>query len=309
MAKIQSEQYTSLNLNLYDIKIKLISEAVNISEITKYYREFITCQANQSDYTFYFIINRENLLAEMIRSDKSVEEKWKDVFFIQPDDKTYLFLIPDLGYPMVLTSQILNITTYDWFPINKIMPVHAGAISDNEKALLFIGEKRSGKTTLSLALAKHGYKLFSDDIALLNWQSEILPYFRGITPRQETVHMFQELKSPDISHKYTDFDDRETRWCVELEQAMPRGLSKKCKLSYIIFPKYRPDLPFQVTEVSINQAIVQLMKNMKCIPTLTVGTEIISILNNILKGMPIYNIIFSNSRQMIDFIDNLYGRV
>jgi len=50
----------------------------------------------------------------------------------------------------------------------KIMPLHAGAIRNNDKISLIMGNTGSGKSTLLYHLMQKGYKVFSDDVVVVS---------------------------------------------------------------------------------------------------------------------------------------------
>jgi hypothetical protein len=61
--------------------------------------------------------------------------------------------------------------------IRGAVPLHAGAVVGPEGAALLLGESGAGKTTLTLALAREGWSLGSDDIAPLDLASGLVRPF------------------------------------------------------------------------------------------------------------------------------------
>lgn len=299
---------TVLDLNIYGLKLRIKSDNKYITEYKKYYSDFITCNSDV-DTTFYFTVyeNLDNSNAVSFRGSELAFEKWPAIFCIQPNHVTYYFLIPELLYPAVLMSQIVNVITSEKYAGLGIIPIHAGAVSKDDKAILFIGEKRAGKTTLSLSMAKYGYKYFTDDITLIDIASnKILPFYRGITPRKQTVDMYPELIQNNYSHQYIDSDDGETRWCVELNKHFENMLSPISNLRYIVFPQYNAEKEFSWTIPDKNKTILLLMKNMKLVPTKVMGSQAIPTLNKILDNIEVYCISYPNSAKVVEFVSNLY---
>ncbi|SHI20604.1 hypothetical protein, partial [Sporanaerobacter acetigenes] len=146
------------------------------------------------------------------------------------------------------------------------------------------------------------------DIALIDLKTnEVLPYFAGITPRINTVKMFPELIQNEYSHPYLDFDDNEQRWCIELANLFADKMSKPCKLKYIIFPKFKPDCEFSIKSMDRSTAIVMMMRNMKMIPTLVLGSSSIKTMSKILKNdVDTYYMEYPNRYVAMEFIDTLY---
>jgi len=302
-------ELTVLDLNIYGLKLRIKSESKHIAEYKKYYSDFITTNSDV-DYTFYFTVyqNLDDRNAVSFRKSELAFERWPAIFCIQPDHVTYYFLIPELLYPAVLMSQIVNVITCEKYASLGILPIHAGAVSKDDKAILFIGEKRAGKTTLSLSMAKYGFKYFTDDITLIDTVSnKVLPFYRGITPRKQTVDMYPELIQNDYSHQYIDSDDGETRWCVELNKYFKDMLSPISNLRYIIFPQYNEKKEFSWTIPDKNKAILMLMKNMKLVPTKVMGYQVIPTLNKMLDSIEIYCVSYPNSAKVVEFVNNLYS--
>ncbi len=299
--------FSILKLNIHGYKYEIHVENKYKAELLKYYDDEFIYEGEDVELIFKFYIDTNDEFSNEFKRTEGVEIKWQDVYFID-HGKEVQYLIPFLEYPPVLIHQIINGTSSDRLVKFGIMPLHAAAISKRKEALILVGEQKSGKTTLSLSLAQHGYNYFSDDIALLNINSkEIVPYYRGINPRESTIKMFPFLKEQSFSHPYIDYDDRDQRWSVELKKASGIKLSQKSSLKYIIFPKYKPCQSFQCNKLSKSKAIVMLLNNMKVVPTALMGSSVINVLNNLLNNTEIYSIKYSDSNSAIEFVDSLYG--
>jgi hypothetical protein len=97
--------------------------------------------------------------------DIYVDENYLNLF----KDERLIMAVPKSQYHFIqgkfhllLSNIIHNRSEDDW-----LGTLHASAITDEETAILFIGNSGSGKSTLCGLLAAHGYKLLADDIAPL----------------------------------------------------------------------------------------------------------------------------------------------
>lgn len=296
-----------LSLNIHGFRLRIITYEDVIREMEKYYKRFMD-DYTFAELTYYFILDKVDKRSEELKKLPGFNEKWKDLFIYEEGKDKKYFIIPDKGYPVVLINQIINNLTSDMLSTHGIIPFHAAAVSKDDKALLLMGEHMSGKTTLSLSLTLCGYQYFTDDIALVNLETnEVLPYFAGITPRLNTVKMFPEIINNEYAHPYIDFDDDEQRWCIELNQVFVEKLSQACKLKYIIFPKFKPEGNFMVKPMNKSAAIVTMLKNMKMIPTLIWGSRIVQIMSQILsREVTIFYMEYPKREDALNFINSIY---
>ncbi len=72
--------------------------------------------------------------------------------------------------------------------------VHAGVVGKNGQALLISGPPNSGKSVLSYALVRSGFRYLSDEFGLFAPASlEVFPFPRGISFKPEAASLFPEL--------------------------------------------------------------------------------------------------------------------
>lgn len=70
---------------------------------------------------------------------------------------------------------------------------HAAALSWRDKGLIVAADSGCGKTTLTLALVRQGFKFLSDEAAALDIHNgELTPYPRSLLVREGTIRAFQQ---------------------------------------------------------------------------------------------------------------------
>jgi hypothetical protein len=102
-------------------------------------------------------------------------------------------LLPSQTHSIILRHTLAQIRTHLLF--------HAAALSKNEKGIILAADSGCGKTTLTLALVRQGFKFLSDETAALNLNTgELAPYPRCLWVRAGTHKIFQQLgwKLPPI---------------------------------------------------------------------------------------------------------------
>lgn len=64
-----------------------------------------------------------------------------------------------------------------------LLPLHANAIEINGRAVAFMGHSGAGKSTLAAWFADHGYRILSDDVCVVDFDSAGIAYARAGIPR------------------------------------------------------------------------------------------------------------------------------
>ncbi|MBF0507628.1 MAG: hypothetical protein HQK57_01720 [Deltaproteobacteria bacterium] len=75
----------------------------------------------------------------------------------------------------------------------KMFPLHGNAMVQNDTGLIILGDKGSGKTTLAAALFMRGWHIMADDICVVTFQDQGLPFVHPgaihLKIRETTAHM------------------------------------------------------------------------------------------------------------------------
>lgn len=62
-----------------------------------------------------------------------------------------------------------------------VVPVHAAALAIGDEGVVLAGSSGTGKSTLALALAQEGFRLLSDDVALIDLaRMQVLPFHKAV---------------------------------------------------------------------------------------------------------------------------------
>lgn len=113
-----------------------------------------------------------------------------------------------------------------------MVAIHGGVIEMNNKAVIFTGDRGAGKSTLTTALRKKGYKFISDDVA--STKIEKVPYVMPGFPYQKLCESAMDNFEYD-KEKYTSFmSDKEVKYIVPAKEEFiyePRKLTTIIKIT------------------------------------------------------------------------------
>jgi hypothetical protein len=153
---------------------------------------------------------------------------------------------------VILTNEVV----FECISINHTNhAVHAAALVNGGRAVLFPGQSGSGKSSLAAWLILQGWSYLTDELVFLTDDGLIRPFTRPLSLRPATVAALKSF-----------VDVRETECLVEEAGAMiphrhlnPDWQWMNPKLSVIIFPTFVAHHPATLTPISQAQGCMQLL--------------------------------------------------
>lgn len=137
--------------------------------------------------------------------------------------------------------------------------VHAGAVVKNGRAILLPGKSESGKTTLTLGLTNHGYKYLTDEVSAIHHETtEVVPFQRPIYVWRWSRPLRQEVSKSFKTYRYRGEGQR-WQYIVPQDGAVIPG-DARCKVDWIIFPKYVPKSKVVLKPIGGARAAVALLQ-------------------------------------------------
>lgn len=148
-----------------------------------------------------------------------------------------------------------------------LLVIHAANLEREGCGLLLPASPGAGKSTLCAALAHSGWRLFSDELALVTQDSaELQPLARPVCLKNESIQVIQKFH-PEACFgpvmKYQD-ETAQRRGVVShmqppVESVQARTLPASPQL--VIFPRYRPGAQTALTHLSAPEAFIRLAKS------------------------------------------------
>lgn len=140
--------------------------------------------------------------------------------------------------------------------------IHSAVLAKGDKAILFPAPPGSGKSTITAYLAFNGWRLLSDEMALINPNTlEVTPFVRPICLKNQSIDLarnwFPEAHFSTIAkdtHKgdVIHLSPPEFSW----EQS-----TVPAKIVGVVFPKYMPNNDLTIYQLSKLEAFAELANN------------------------------------------------
>lgn len=140
--------------------------------------------------------------------------------------------------------------------------IHSAVLAKGNKAILFPAPPGSGKSTLTAYLAHNGWRLLSDEMALIiPFTKTVVPFVRPICLKNQSIdiarQMFPDGKFSNIAkdtHKgdVIHLSPPELSW---------ENSENNAELVAVVFPNYRANQDLQIYQLDKTQAFMQLVEN------------------------------------------------
>ncbi|WP_158971612.1 HprK-related kinase A [Paraglaciecola sp. L3A3] len=180
--------------------------------------------------------------------------------------------------------------------------IHSAVLAKGNKAILFPAPPGSGKSTLTAYLAHNGWRLLSDEMALIIPNSKtVVPFVRPICLKNQSIDiakkLFPEGKFSDIArdtHKgdVIHLSPPELSWQNRTETA---------ELVGVVFPNYRVDQDLQIYQLDKTQAFMQLVDN--AINYSVLGGQAFNTLTHVIEGVQTFEIFHNDLQQVAEFLE------
>ena len=118
--------------------------------------------------------------------------------------------------------------------------LHAGAVAKRGAGIVFPGPSGSGKSSLTLALLRKGYRYLSDEMAVVDpVTAQLQPYPKPLAIKDRSI--FPDIVDRnDLWYGAEAGDAASTSvWYVQAEDVFPDAMGRCVPVRFIIFPTYK----------------------------------------------------------------------
>lgn len=124
---------------------------------------------------------------------------------------------------------------------HQFLIIHAAAIEKDGCAAILPGAPGSGKSTLTAFLMHNGWRLLSDELALLRLDDgSLVPLARPISLKNESIDIIRRVSSAAVlSNRYTDTAKGTVALLKAPQESIDRIKETACP-AWIVFPRYKP---------------------------------------------------------------------
>ena len=147
--------------------------------------------------------------------------------------------------------------------VHQYLIIHAAVIEKNGKALILCGHPGAGKSTLCAALLGAGWRLLSDEMAVVNLDTKkLLPIVRPVSLKNQSIDIIRN-RMPDAVMGESFFDTAKgTVAHLKPPKSSVLQATAEAEPFWIVFPQFSPDhSSLSLEEIPKGQAVLSLAEN------------------------------------------------
>jgi hypothetical protein len=186
---------------------------------------------------------------------------------------------------------------------DRFLLVHSAVVERNGSALLLPAPPGSGKSALCAALVCRGWRLLSDEVAMLTSEGNLLPIPRPVSLKNTSIDVIRNFDPTVViggtahdTHKGTVAYMRPPADSVDRQ-------SEPAKPRWIVFPKYESGATLKFEPYSKARTLVYLAHN--SFNYHIHGARGFELLGNILDHCDCYNLSYGSLEDALSCIESL----
>jgi len=145
---------------------------------------------------------------------------------------------------------------------NNYLIIHAAAVERGGRALILPGMPGSGKSTLTAALVSRGWRLFSDEMALVAIAGrDIVPIPRPISLKNESIAVIASFDPAAVFGSTSNNTAKGSVAHVRVPTAHVRRAGETAQPGWIVFPRYEKGTAATLTPRAKSATMLDLASN------------------------------------------------
>ncbi len=230
--------------------------------------------------------------------------RWlKPQVFFYLDGKIPFKPLPyDQAYPMLEWGMNWCISNH----AHQYLILHAAVVEKNKCAIVMPARPGAGKSTLTAGLVNRGWRLLSDELALICPDTlELVSLSRPVNLKNESIGIMKQF-APDalFSEEIKDTN----KGTVSLMQAPAESVEKvrrRAKISYFVIPEYVNKHATQLDKLNKGEMFMHVADN--AFNYSLQGLSGYNAVGGILESADAYQLTYSELGEAIDAFDKLVG--
>lgn len=183
-----------------------------------------------------------------------------------------------------------------------LMTVHASALSNGRKTILFPARPGSGKTTMAAMLQNRGYQIISDDFVPIDkYEFKAWPLPLALSVKQGAMNLISAMY-PEIEDKPLNHITPEKSVRYLYPGDAPKSALQAQPVKEFVFITYDPKVDFKWQKIDPSRAVALLLDQSWISPS--EGTA--EILLNQLCQWSFYELTYSDNQKALESIDQLF---
>lgn len=183
---------------------------------------------------------------------------------------------------------------------------HAGVVAKGKEALVISAKSGGGKSTLTAALMEEGFRLLSDEFAILDTDdARLKAYPRPVSLKNQSIEVVKAFAgSESLSETFTDTPKGDIAY-RRIRASDIAAADQSASAKVILFPEFVWGTAPQVTQIDLADAAMQLIASSPNYQV--IGECAFTALMTMLKGARAFEIKYGNTEDSLKIVHDLLG--
>ena len=253
-------------------------------------------------YSAHEIVEQERAVDFHVKVQSAPSlRKWiyPQIEFICDQHSPFLPLPKSQAYPVLEWGMNWCIASH----CHNYLLLHAAVLAKGDRALVFPAPPGSGKSTLTGYLAHSGWRLLSDEMAVIDTRTQqVFPFIRPICLKNNSIDLirqwFPDAVVSDVARDTNKGDVAHVRPPLDSLS----GMYQSASIQAVIFPTYRPEIELDIYQLDKCSAFMALSEN--GFNNNVLAREAFTSLVQIVESANNYEVHYSNMDAMVAFLDD-----
>ncbi len=146
--------------------------------------------------------------------------------------------------------------------INTHLIIHAAVIERSGYAVIMPAPPGSGKSTLTASLIQEGWRLLSDELAIIDIENSLVqPFPRPVSLKNQSIDIIKN-RYPAVVFGPVSTDTSKGNVChIKPPLLGVQQQSRACPIGWVIFPKYEQGAAAELKNLGKGQALIDVATN------------------------------------------------
>lgn len=200
-------------------------------------------------------------------------------------------------FSMKIIEHTHNYKEDDWIGI-----FHASAVSNDENAMLFLGDSGNGKSTSLALLQANGFTCLADDfVPVLAKNKEVYSFPSAISIKKNSLPVLLQLY-PELEST-SEYHFKKLNKVVRYLPPKNADYTQHKPCKKLVFIKYVPESNLSITNISKTEAFQQLVPDSWLSPI----PENAEAFLNWFSDLNCYRLVYSDNQKMIQTVKKLFS--
>lgn len=224
------------------------------------------------------------------------------IFFRLDGESPFKPLPADQAFPMLewgLNWCISNLC-------HQYLTIHAAVVEKSGKALILPAPPGSGKSTLCAGLIHRGWRLLSDELALIDPASgQLTPLPRPVSLKNESIEVIRRFAPAAVFNPAVHDTTKGTVAHARPPAASVRRADEPARPGWVVLPRFSSGAQTRLTPLPKARALMQLADN--AFNYGLYGDRGFETLANLIENAGCYEFTYSRLEEAVEVFDELAG--